>query len=81
MAGIKRFQPILASAKARDVNESDTVMIVTDMLADVFGFDKYSEITSEYVIRGTFVDLAIKIEGTLSPWSSQLFSSRYGRTA
>jgi hypothetical protein len=26
-AGIKRFQPILAAAKARDVNESDTVIL------------------------------------------------------
>lgn len=64
-ASIKRFQPILASARSRDVNESDTVTIITDMLADVFGFDKYSEITSEYSIRGTFVDLAIKIENKL----------------
>jgi predicted type IV restriction endonuclease len=64
-AGIKRFQPILTSAKTRDVNESDTVTIVTDILADVFGFDKYSEITSEYVIRGTYVDLAIKLDGKL----------------
>lgn len=64
-AGIKRFQPVLTSAKSRDVNESDTVTIITDMLADVFGFDKYSEITSEYSIRGTFVDLAIKLEGKL----------------
>lgn len=62
-AGIKRFQPVLSSAKSRDVNESDTVTIVTDLLADVFGFDKYSEITSEYAIRGTFVDLAIKLDG------------------
>jgi predicted type IV restriction endonuclease len=62
-AGIKRFQPILASAKTRDVNESDTVTIVTDMLADIFGFDKYSEITSEYVIKSTYVDLAIKLDG------------------
>jgi predicted type IV restriction endonuclease len=64
-AGIKRYTPILLSAKSRDVNESDTVIIVTDILAGVFGFDKYSEITSEYVIRGTFVDLAIKLDGTL----------------
>ncbi len=64
-AGIKRFMLVLSSAKARDVNESDTVTIVTDMLAEVFGFDKYSEITSEYVIRGTFVDLAIKLDGKL----------------
>jgi len=64
-AGIKRFQPVLTSAKSRDVNESDTVTIIVDMLADIFGFDKYSEITSEYVIRGTLVDLAIKLDGKL----------------
>jgi hypothetical protein len=62
-AGIKRFQPILASAKSRDVNESDTVIIVTDMLSEVFGYDKYSEITSECSIRGTWCDLAIKLDG------------------
>jgi len=65
VAGLKRFQPVLNSAKSRDVNESDTVTIVTDLLADIFGFDKYSEITSEFVIRGTYVDLAIKIDGKL----------------
>lgn len=37
IAGIKRYQPILAPAKARDVGEADTVTIVKDMLADVFG--------------------------------------------
>ena len=59
---VKRFQTILASAKARDVNESDTVIIITDMLSDVFGYDKYSEISSEHSIRGTFCDMAINIE-------------------
>lgn len=64
-AGLKRFKPVLEAAKARDVNESDTSMIVTDMLAEVFGFDKYSEVTREYAIRGTFCDLATKIDGQL----------------
>ena len=64
-AGVKRFQPILASAKSRDVGESDTVIIVTDMLSEVFGYDKYSEITSETSIRGTWCDLAIKIDGAI----------------
>jgi hypothetical protein len=64
-AGIKRFQPILASAKTRDVGESDTVIIVTDMLSEVFGYDKYSEITSETSIRGTWCDLAIKLDGAI----------------
>lgn len=66
VAGIKRFQPILALAKTRDVGESDTVTIVTDILADIFGYDKYSEITSEHAIRGTFCDLATKLDGQLS---------------
>ena len=65
VAGIKRYQPVLSSAKSRDVGESDTVTIVKDMLADVFGYDKYSELTSEYAIRGTYCDLATKIDGTL----------------
>src|SRR3954447_4206136 len=65
IAGIKRFQPILASAKARDVGEADTVTIIKDMLADVFGYDKYSEVTSEHAIPRTVIDLATKIDGTL----------------
>ena len=36
------------------------------MLADIFGYDKYSELTSEYAIRGTFCDLAVKLDGKLS---------------
>lgn len=64
--GLKRFQPILSSAKARDVNESDTVVLVTDLLQYVFGYDKYAEITSEHMIRGTFCDLAIKLDGALA---------------
>lgn len=59
---IKKYQRILADAKVRDINESDTVIIISDILSDVLGFDKYSEITTEFAIRGTYVDLAIKID-------------------
>ncbi len=61
--GIKKFQPILLKAKSADINESDTVTIVVDMLSDVFGYDKYDHITSEYAIKKTFCDLAIIIDG------------------
>ncbi len=64
-ASVKRFQPVLASAKSRDVGESDTVTIVVDILAEVFGYDKYAEITSEHAIKGTYCDLAIKFDGSL----------------
>lgn len=65
-AGLKRFQSILDAARARDANESDTVVIVMDLLQEVFGYDKYTEITSEFAIRGTYCDLAIKIDGALA---------------
>lgn len=64
-SGIKKFQPILNSAKKRDLGESDTVTIVVDMLSEIFGYDKYSEITSEHCIRGTYCDLATKLDGEI----------------
>ena len=64
-SGLKKFQPILVSAKSRDVNESDTSLIVTDMLAEIFGYDKYHEITRELCVRGTYCDLATKVDGKI----------------
>ncbi|MBT5029343.1 MAG: restriction endonuclease subunit R [Nitrospinaceae bacterium] len=58
---VPKFKKILEQARERDVNESDTVTIITDILEEVFGFDKYAEITREYAIQGTYCDLAIKI--------------------
>lgn len=57
-----KFKQVLQIAKDRDVNESDTVSIIKDMLAEIFGYDKYLDVTSEFAVRGTFCDLAIKIE-------------------
>ncbi len=59
---VGKFQKVLEIAKDRDVNESDTVAIITDMLGEVFGYDKYLDITSELAVRGTYCDLAIKID-------------------
>lgn len=60
---VKRFKPIVLKARDRDVNESDTVAIIMDILYEVFGYDKYTDITSEYAIKKTFCDLAIKLDG------------------
>lgn len=60
-SSMAKFQKVLGIAKDRDLNESDTVSIITDMLAEVFGYDKYLQVTSELAIRGTYCDLAIKL--------------------
>jgi len=64
-SSLRKYQPIVQAAKSRDVNESDTVIIITDMLSDLFGYEKYSEITSELCIKGTYCDLATKVDGEL----------------
>lgn len=58
---LKRYQGILKAAKDRDVSESDTAVIIGDILADVLGYEKYVEITTEFAIKGTYVDLAVKV--------------------
>lgn len=57
-----KFRPILEQARARDVNEADTVTIVKGILSSVFGWDPFFEVTSEYAIRSTYCDLAVKTD-------------------
>jgi hypothetical protein len=62
VAGLKRYQPIVRKLAARDISEADTVTVIKDMLSDLFGYDKYTELTSEQQIRGTYCDLAIQVD-------------------
>lgn len=58
---VKKYRKVLQNAKDRDINETDTVSIVKDIFKDVFGYDKYVDTTSEYAIRTSYCDLAIKL--------------------
>lgn len=62
---LKKYKPILTRAEKQDLNESDTVTIIVDMLSDIFGYDKYTDITSEFAIKKTYCDLAIRIDGVV----------------
>jgi hypothetical protein len=62
---VKNFQKISEQQKTRDVSEADTVTLVKDILAVVLGYDKYQELTSEQQIKGTFCDLAVRIDGKI----------------
>lgn len=65
VAGLRRYQPIVRKLAERDISEADTVTVIKDMLCDIFGYDKYAELTSEQQIRGTFCDLAVRVEGKI----------------
>ncbi|MBC7783220.1 MAG: type I restriction enzyme HsdR N-terminal domain-containing protein [Burkholderiales bacterium] len=62
---MKQMRPIIEQQRTRDVSEADTVTLVKDLLAEVFGYNKYSELTSEHAIRGTYCDLAVRIDEKL----------------
>jgi len=63
--GLKRLVPIIEQQRARDVSEADTVTLVKDVLSEILGYDKYADLTGEYAIRGTYCDLAIRLEDKL----------------
>lgn len=62
---LKHFSKVAEDQKLRDVAEADTVTLVKDIMADCFGYHKYLELTSEQQIRGTFCDLAVKIDNKI----------------
>ncbi|HEX6589241.1 MAG TPA: hypothetical protein VF039_09470 [Longimicrobiales bacterium] len=57
-----KLRPILLEARNRDVNEADTVTLVKAILSDAFGWNPFFDVTSEFAIRSTWVDLAVKTE-------------------
>ncbi|WP_214107268.1 type I restriction enzyme HsdR N-terminal domain-containing protein [Acrocarpospora catenulata] len=62
---IRRFSKPLADLVARDANEGDTRLLVTDFLCEGLGYDKYEDLTTEYQVKGEFADYGIRIEKQL----------------
>lgn len=62
---VKRFQQTTSDASRRDINEADTSRMVAEMIGEIMGYDKLQEITGEHAIRGTYVDLAVKLRDVI----------------
>ncbi|MFP5318021.1 MAG: type I restriction enzyme HsdR N-terminal domain-containing protein [Acidimicrobiia bacterium] len=62
---IRRFSKPLADLVARDANEGDTRLLVTDLLCDALGYDKYEDLTTEYQVKGEFADYGIRLDKQL----------------
>lgn len=61
-AGLRKFAKPLADLVARDANEGDTRLLITDMLCDALGYDKYTDLTTEYRVKGEFADYGIRLD-------------------
>lgn len=64
-AAIRKFNKPLKDLVARDANEGDTRLLVTDFLTEGFGYDKYADLTTEYQVKGDFADYGIRIDKEL----------------
>lgn len=62
---IRKFTKPLGDLLARDANEGDTRLLVTDFLREGFGYDTYEDLTTEYAVRGEFADYGVRIDGEL----------------
>jgi predicted type IV restriction endonuclease len=62
---IRRFAKPLQEIVARDANEGDTRLIVTDFLCDGLGYDKFEDLTTEFAVKGEFADYGVRIDKQL----------------
>lgn len=63
---IRRYSKPLTDLVARDANEGDTRLLVTDFLCDGLGYGKYEDLTTEYEVKGDFADYGVRIDQQLT---------------
>jgi hypothetical protein len=63
---LKKYAKVFNDARAREVNESDTVMYLIKFFEDVLGYDSLSgEISKEVSIKDRYCDFGIKLDGSI----------------
>lgn len=62
---IKRYTKPLHDLKARDANEGDTRLVVTDILCEGLDYDKFRDLTTEYMVKQDFADYGVRIDKQL----------------
>lgn len=64
-AAVQRFTKPLHDLLARDANEGDTRLLITDMLCEGLGYDKFRDLTTEYMVKQDFADYGVRIDKQL----------------
>ena len=62
-AALRRFKPLLKAARERDAGRADTATLALDLLSELFGYDRYTEITSVLDNKESVFDFSIQTEG------------------
>lgn len=61
-AAIRKLAKPTQMLKEKDAAEADTRHLVTDMLVEMLGFDKYEHLTAEFNVKGDWADYGIRID-------------------
>ncbi|MDR6506739.1 type I restriction enzyme HsdR N-terminal domain-containing protein [Arthrobacter oryzae] len=64
-AAVQRFTKPLHDLLTRDANEGDTRLLITDMLCEGLGYDKFRDLTTEYMVKQDFADYGVRIDKQL----------------
>lgn len=62
--GIKEYRRRFFSNDIQELDESGTRIMVNHILTDLLGYKSLEEIKTEYMIKGTYADYVIQIDGT-----------------
>ena len=65
LAAVRKFAEPLRALLERDANEGDTRLLITDLLCEGLGYDKYADLTTEYMVRQDFADYGVRIDRQL----------------
>lgn len=64
-SGLTKITKPIEALRSRDAVEADTRLLVTDILCDLMGYDKYEDLTAEYQVKGEFADYGVRIDKQL----------------
>ena len=64
-AALKKYSKALTGLIEMDANEADTRLFITDFLFDALGYDKYTDLCTEYRVKNEYVDYGIRIDKDL----------------
>ena len=62
---LKKLNKPTILLKEKDALEADTRHLVTDILVDALGYDKYENLTAEFAVKGDFADYGIRLDKQL----------------
>ena len=64
-AAVKKYSKPLNDLVARDANEGDTRLLITDFLDQGLGYDQFNDLTTEYGVKGDFADYGVRIDNEM----------------